>query len=741
MENLATIFFPEPKYTLVAALCYLLVFLTAYKRYNALIINYSGYDAPGTARPWTTWLRYHCSAVIYACVYAIFLATLYQLFHQHPILVDMVRKMLPKESPFSANLETLSQDIGLLSPILAVGLLTWGAEKYRKTTAVDRKIRYFFQQMGSIPGAVSLTIRKLKRYELGFNPDECLSDVSEEMKELMTLPVLLNDPKSLEHLYLRACHLFNTIDQWDRISSEFCQFQNAYRQSFENIRTRFEKVKRNAQRYYQLKLRLAGNAHLYAQISGQLSKTRFTSMYPKALTELRRDLKNDLKEILENVYLFMACAVHSKGITAKKRSRLLKSFGFSNTDAERHNGNGVDPNDMVILALFLVFVIPLSALFAGVAGDQNVVQSMRYVVWSAMALFIGMACVAIPIMIKRVKDFSDKAFWVAIRPKKGPAWCAYLISGLSAGAAGIVVIYLLHFLDPGKSARPAVQSLIKTIPWGLVPLGISLALGYHLDRNVTDGKSPIVTEALTIAAAGALAAVLATIINAGNITGSILWSELVPKKIFGIIAASLLGGMIGTIVPKRCRRHAIRMAKINLAGVDLKEVIRASLNKFAERAGNENITVNSRIDDDIPLMRLDRAKIERVVDGLLSNALEFTPSAGVVILHAGMLSQGGVRFSFKDNGIGMSPDKVKAVTGAQPEILFAAWQQIGEYPHANLLQVRAIVERHGGNFKLISRQWEGTEALVELPQTLVCDQPEASAPETTFEEVLEAEAA
>jgi hypothetical protein len=741
MENLATIFFPEPQYTLVAALCYLLVFLTAYKRYNALIINYGGHDGPETARPWTTWLRYHCSAVIYACVYAIFLATLYQLFHQHPILVDMVRKMLPKESPFSADLETLSKDIGLLSPILAVGLLTWGAEKYRKTTAVDRKIRYFFQQMGSIPGAVSLTIRKLKRYELEFNPDECLGDVSEEMKKLMTLRVLVKDPKSLEHLYLRACHLFNTIDQWDRISSEFCQFQNAYRQSFENIRTRFEKVKRNAQRYYQLKLRLAGNAHLYAQISDRLSRTRFTSMYPKALTELRRDLKNDLKEVLENVYLFVACAVHSEGITAKKRNRLLESFGFRNADAERSKGNGVDPNDMVILALFLVFVIPLSALFAGVAGDQNVVQSMRYVVWSAMALFVGMACVAIPIMVKKVKDFSDKAFWVAIRPQKGHAWCAYLISGLSAGAVGIVVIFLLHFLDPGKSARPAVQSLIKTIPWGLVPLGISLALGYHLDRNTSDERNPIVTEALTTAAAGALAAVLATIINAGNIAGTILWSELVPQKIFGIIAASLLGGMIGTIVPKRYRRHATGAAKINLTDVDLKEVTQISLKKFTERAGNENITIDAKIADDIPLLRLDRAKIELAIDGLLSNALEFTPSGGVVIIHAGMHGQGGIRFSVRDNGIGMSPDKVKAVTGAQPELLHAAWQQIGEYPHANLLQVRAIVERHGGNFKLISRQWEGTEAVVELPPTLVCGQPEAAAPETIFEDVLEAEAA
>lgn len=253
MDNLKTFFFPDPEYTLVASLCYLLIFLTAYKRYNTLIINHGSYDAPETARPWTTWLRYHGSAVIYAC------------------------------------------------------------------------------------------------------------------------------------------------------------------------------------------------------------------MYPKVLTALHRDLKNDLKDILENIYLFVACAIHSEGITAKKRNKLLRSLGFEISGTERSKGNDVDPNDMAILAVFLIFVIPLSAIFAAFAGNQNMVmiESLTYVVWSAMALYVGIICVAIPIWVKKFKDFSENSFWAAIRPQKGHSWCAYFISGFSAGATGMVVIFLLHFLAPDKPAQPGI---IRTIP-------------------------------------------------------------------------------------------------------------------------------------------------------------------------------------------------------------------------------------------------------------------------------------
>jgi two-component system sensor histidine kinase VicK len=221
---------------------------------------------------------------------------------------------------------------------------------------------------------------------------------------------------------------------------------------------------------------------------------------------------------------------------------------------------------------------------------------------------------------------------------------------------------------------------------------------------------------LTTMSAAVLAAVLASVINAGIIK----WPELVPRMVFSVTAAALLGGMIGAVIPKRYRGQITKRVKIALAEVDLKEVVQSCLDKFSERARKENVTIASTVAAEMPVLRLDLTKIRLAINGLLSNALEFTPAEGKIDIRVGLHSQGGIQLSVKDTGIGMPGYKVQAISNAPPEILHAAWKQVGEYENADLLQIRSIVEKHGGKFELKSHQWEGTEITVELPKELVC---------------------
>jgi hypothetical protein len=712
------VLFPDPDYKLVACLCYLLIFLTAYKRYDSLIINFGPYDAPKTARPWTTWLRYHGSAVIYSCMYLIFFAILYQLFSKHPTLVSWATDFFGKDNTFIKALGGIDKDLKLISPILALILLTWGAEKYRKATAADRKLRYYFQQLGSIPGSVALTIRKLKKYELKVSTNACTDNLSEEMNNEIMLPILQEDPRSLEHLYLRACHLFYQIDHWNSISSDFFQFQTAYHQAFENIKRRFEKLSRNANRYYQLKLKFAADAHYDPGISEEMTMSRFNYMYPKVLTELRKDLKNDLKSILENIYIYIACAVHSKGFTAKKRKKLLQSFGFIIDNTKRRDSEVVDPNDMTILAIFLVFVIPLSAAFARLAGNTNAepIESIKYVVWSVMALFVGLTSVAIPILIKQTRETSESHFWKRLRPQKGHSWCSYLISGIIAGAVGIFGMFMLNFLSPGDLSRSLPETLARFLPWGLVPLSVALVLGYHLDRETTKGKHTVAIEALTTALSAVLGALLALAINAENIQRS----DLKPIMYFSLSAAALLGCTIGAVIPQRCRKKVKNRMNVSVAEVNLKAIIQNCVNNFIERADKGNVKITATVAENIPVVNVDPVKIKHAINGLISNALEFTPEEGTISISAGRLGRGGITFSVKDNGIGMSSHKIKTIVDAPPGKLHSAWEQVGECPNADLIQVRSIAEKHGGKFILNSQQWVGTEVIVEFPQERIC---------------------
>jgi signal transduction histidine kinase len=721
MKNLNIIFFPDENYLLIACLCYALIFLTAYKRFNSLITNYGTYDAPDRARPWTTWVRYHAAAAIYACLYAALFAILYQLFHRHPQLIEAAAGLLGQESAAAELIEKLDSEMNLISPLMALVFLSWGAEKYRRTAAVDRRLRYFFQQLGSIPGAVSQTIRKLKKYELEFVDDDCSVNLPDELKDEIMLPMLQKDPKSLEHLYTRACHLFHQIDHWNSISSDFFQFQTAYHQAFENIKARYEKLNRNTKRYYQLKLiklKFATDAQLWSQVPEVDAESQFINMYPKVLTELRKDLKNELKGILENIYIFIACGIHSKGVTAHKRKKLLQSFGFKIDSGQKINGDGLDPNDMTILGLCLIFVIPLSAVFARFIGNDNpvAIQSIRYVVWSAMAMFVGLASVAFPIVIRQLQNSSQSAFWRFIQPQEGQhSWCAYLISGVLAGAAGILSIFLLNFLDPESASMTPLASFIQVVPWGLVPLAIAFSLGYHLDRTTASTHIVVAKEAAATALMALLAALLALSIKSGLMKVE----ELIPRMYFSLTAAALLGSIIGAVVPYRYRRHQDRQMKVTFKPVNLNEIIQGAIKKFSERASKEQIVVTADLAGNLPMLNADAFKITMAIDGLLSNALEFTPKEGQIKISADLKDDGAIRFCVQDSGIGMSNSRIKSIVNAQPEEIHSAWKRTGDGSDADLVQVRAIAEKHSGKLELESKRWVGTKVTVELPKKIV----------------------
>ncbi len=718
MKGLIAFFFPAAsEYHYIAGVCYALVFIAAYKRFDSLTMNYGSYDAPDSARPWTTYLRYHAAAAIYSSLYAVFLAVIYQILLRYPVLIDAAKTFAGENGALGQFLSTLDTNENVVSPILALVLLTLGADRYRKSVTFDKKLRYYFQKLGSIPSAVSLTVRKLKKYKLKINSDECAAILSDDIKREILHPKCQEDPRSLEYLYLRACQLYKKIEHWTSIDSDFFQFQVAYNQAFGNIKSRFEEINRKTNRYYQLKLKCAGDAQLCAQIYDEATSEHLNSMYPKVLTELRKDLKNDLKNILENIYIFIACAIQSRALGARRRKKLMESFGFVVEDSKRTKGDGVDPNDLSILAIFIVFVVPLSAVLTQLANIEQGqgVSPITYVVWTCMTLFIGLTSVAIPIIVKNKQEDSNLRFWSAIRPQKGHPWASYLVAGLLSGIAGVIGMFSLQYLDPFLNKRSVIEALTTLIPWGLVPMSISITLGYHLYRRRPNGKGNrvLLLEIWTTALFTVVAAALALTINTRANPNDLVLSA---RTCFSLCGALLLGSIIGAVVPYRYRKQREKMTQVKKAQVDLKDVIACCLHHHSERANKENIRINSIVSADMPVLHADQDKIEFAINGLLSNAVEFTPRGGQITVTAKSNGGGTVTFAVKDNGIGMSMDKIETILKAPSRTVQSAWEQLGETVNANLVQVRAVAEKHGGSIDLKSEQWEGTTVTMVLPQ-------------------------
>lgn len=113
------------------------------------------------------------------------------------------------------------------------------------------------------------------------------------------------------------------------------------------------------------------------------------------------------------------------------------------------------------------------------------------------------------------------------------------------------------------------------------------------------------------------------------------------------------------------------------------------------------------------LVVADPRRIGQLVDNLVSNAIKFTPSGGLVRAVVG-LRDGGVELRVADTGIGIAPPDIERLftrfyrTRAATE---AAIQGVG----LGLSLTKAIVDSHGGRIEVDSAVGRGSEFRVWLP--------------------------
>jgi signal transduction histidine kinase len=117
--------------------------------------------------------------------------------------------------------------------------------------------------------------------------------------------------------------------------------------------------------------------------------------------------------------------------------------------------------------------------------------------------------------------------------------------------------------------------------------------------------------------------------------------------------------------------------------------------------------------DEAPSVRGDRARLSQLVDNLVSNAIKFTPSGGLVEVSAGAID-GHATLAVRDNGPGMSPEELEQLFQRFYRTSRAAAQQVPG-TGLGLAISRAIAEAHGGTITVASRVGQGTTFTLELP--------------------------
>ncbi len=110
----------------------------------------------------------------------------------------------------------------------------------------------------------------------------------------------------------------------------------------------------------------------------------------------------------------------------------------------------------------------------------------------------------------------------------------------------------------------------------------------------------------------------------------------------------------------------------------------------------------------------DRTLLARAISKLIDNAVKFSPKGVKIIIGAALTKGGDLAIMVKDNGPGISAEKLKDVTAPFTQSDMSI-RRTKEGLGLGIPLVRAIAKAHGASFRLQAEPGEGARAFIVIP--------------------------
>jgi len=150
-----------------------------------------------------------------------------------------------------------------------------------------------------------------------------------------------------------------------------------------------------------------------------------------------------------------------------------------------------------------------------------------------------------------------------------------------------------------------------------------------------------------------------------------------------------------------------RLPAVNLAPASLHEIIDSALSLYDGLFAG--VSIERRLAPDLPLVRLDRDQMKRVVINLVDNAIEATEKKGSVVISTEFdREQGRVRLGVADDGPGISPQD-------RDKLFVPHFSTKRRGSGLGLAIVSRIVQEHHGVIRVEENAPRGARFVVELP--------------------------
>jgi signal transduction histidine kinase len=155
--------------------------------------------------------------------------------------------------------------------------------------------------------------------------------------------------------------------------------------------------------------------------------------------------------------------------------------------------------------------------------------------------------------------------------------------------------------------------------------------------------------------------------------------------------------------------HTLRMDERD---VDLAELAAEAVEAARPAAEEQRLRLELALAD-APFVTGDRSRLAQLLDNLVSNALKFTPSGGVVEVSASS-ADGRARLAVRDTGPGMTQEEVARLFTRFYRTSQAVRQQV-QGTGLGLAISMAIAKAHGGTIRVDSTPGGGSTFTVDLP--------------------------
>ncbi len=155
--------------------------------------------------------------------------------------------------------------------------------------------------------------------------------------------------------------------------------------------------------------------------------------------------------------------------------------------------------------------------------------------------------------------------------------------------------------------------------------------------------------------------------------------------------------------------------ELDLSDIEVEALAEACIRLVKQLAHQKNISVTSKISNNVQNLKADSRRLKQAIVNLLSNAIKFTPKDGSIGLEIlGDEENQIINFVVWDTGIGIAPEHL--------EKLFVPFTQLDSSlarenvgTGLGLSLVKGIAELHSGGVKLESELGKGSRFTISLP--------------------------